>query len=90
MSNYIDYVYCQGVPDYQTKHLFQTNACSGLKSGDIVFADGCGVAAFTVIAVSTVEKESEFDFFIRTMCEDEEVMSLMGKMTTLQYEEEDI
>lgn len=90
MSNYIDYVYCQGAPDYQTKHLFQTNAGSGLKAGDIVFADGCGVAAFTVIAVSTVEKKSEFDSFIRTMCEDEEVMWLTGKMTTLQYEEEDI
>ena len=90
MSNYIDYVYCQGVPDYQTKHLFQTHAWSELKAGDIVFADEYGVAAFTVIAVSTVEKESEFDFFIRTMCEDEEVMWLMGKMTTLQYEEEDI
>lgn len=90
MSDFIDYVYCRGVPDYQTKHLFQTNACSGLKAGDIVFSDGCGVAAFTVIAVSTVEKESEVDSFIRTMCEDEEVMWLMGKMTTLQYEEEDI
>lgn len=90
MSDFIDYVYCQGVPDYQTKHLFQTHAGSELKTGDIVFADGYGVAAFTVIAVSTVEKESEFDFFIRTMCEDEEVMWLTRKMTTLQYEEEDI
>jgi hypothetical protein len=55
-----------------------------------VFSDGCGVAAFTVIAVSTVEKESEVDSFIRTMCEDKKVMWLTGKMTTLQYEEEDI
>ena len=90
MSDFIDYVYCRGVSDYQTKHLFQTNACSGLKAGDIVFADGCGVAAFTVIAVSTVEKESEVDSLIRTMCEDKKVMWLTGKMTTLQYEEEDI
>lgn len=84
MSDFIDYVYCYGVPDYQTKHLFQTNACSGLKAGDIVFADGCGVAAFTVIAVSTVEKESEFDFFIRTMCGDGEVRRLTGKMIAFE------
>lgn len=84
MSDFIDYVYCRGVPDYQTKHLFQTNACSGLKAGDIVFADGYGVAAFTVIAVSTVEKESEFDSFIRTMCEDEEVMWLTRKQVEVK------
>jgi hypothetical protein len=88
MSDFIDYVYCQGVDGYQTKHLFQTNACSGLKAGDIVFADGCGVAAFTVIAVSAVEKESEFDFFIRTMCEGGEVRRLTGKMITFEDEED--
>ena len=88
MSNFIDYVYCQGVDGYQTKHLFQTDACSGLKAGDIVFADGCGVAAFTVIAVSTVEKESEFDFFIRTLCRDKEVRRLTGKMITFEDEED--
>jgi len=84
MSNYIDYVYCQGVPDYQTKHLFQTHAWSELKAGDIVFADEYGVAAFTVIAVSTVEKESEVDSFIRTMCEDEEVMWLTRKQVEVK------
>lgn len=84
MSNYIDYVYCQGVPDYQTKHLFQTHAWSELKAGDIVFADEYGVAAFTVIAVSTVEKESEVDSFIRTMCEDEEVMWLTRKQVEIK------
>ena len=88
MSDFIDYVYCQGVDGYQTKHLFQTKAWSGIEAGDIVFADGCGVAAFTVIAVSTAEKESEFDFFIRTLCGDKEVMWLMGKMIMLQYEED--
>lgn len=88
MSDFIDYVYCQGVPDYQTKHLFKTNAGSGLKAGDIVFADGCGVAAFTVIAVSTVEKESEFDFFIRTLCGGGEVRRLTGKMITFEDEED--
>ena len=80
----IDYVYCQGVPDYQTKHLFQTHAWSELKAGDIVFADEYGVAAFTVIAVSTVEKESEVDSFIRTMCEDEEVMWLTRKQVEIK------
>ena len=84
MIDFIDYVYCRGVPDYQTKHLFKTNAGSGLKAGDIVFADGCGVAAFTVIAVSTVEKESEVDSFIRTMCEDEEVMWLTRKQVEIK------
>ena len=88
MSDFIDYVYCQGVDGYQTKHLFQTDAGSGLKAGDIVFADGCGVAAFTVIAVSTVEKESEFDSFIRTMCEDKKVMWLTGKMVNFEGEED--
>ena len=88
MSDFIDYVYCHGVDGYQTKNLFQTNACSGLKAGDIVFADGCGVAAFTVIAVSTVEKESEFDSLIRTMCEDEGVRRLTGKMITFEDEED--
>lgn len=88
MSDFIDYVYCQGVDGYQTKHLFQTNALSGLKAGDIVFADGCGVAAFTVIAVSTVEKESEFDFFIRKLCGDGEVRKLTGKMITFEDEED--
>ena len=88
MIDFIDYVYCQGVDGYQTKHLFQTDACSGLKAGDIVFADGCGVAAFTVIAVSTVEKESEFDFFIRTMCGGGEVRRLTGKMITFEDEED--
>jgi len=88
MIDFIDYVYCQGVHDYQTKHLFQTNACSGLKAGDIVFADGCGVAAFTVIAVSTVEKESEFDSFIRTLCGGGEVRRLTGKMITFEDEED--
>jgi len=84
MSDFIDYVYCQGVDGYQTKHLFQTNAWSGLKAEDIVFADGCGVAAFTVIAVSTVEKESEFDSFIRTLCGGGEVRRLTGKMITFE------
>lgn len=88
MSNLIDYVYCQGVDGYQTKHLFQADAGRGIKAGDIVFADGCGVAAFTVIAVSTVERESEFDFFIRTLCEDEEVRRLTGKMITFEDEED--
>ena len=84
MSDFIDYVYCRGVPDYQTKHLFQTHAWSELKAGDIVFADEYGVAAFAVIAVSTVEKESEVDSFIRTMCEDEEVMWLTRKQVEIK------
>ena len=88
MSDFIDYVYCQGVDGYQTKHLFQTDAGSGLETGDIVFADGCGVAAFTVIAVSTTIKGSEFDFFIRTMCEDKKVMWLTGKMVNFEGEED--
>ena len=88
MSDYIDYVYCQEVDGYQTKHLFQTHAWSELKTGDIVFADGCGVAAFTVIAVITIEKGSEFDSFARTLCEDEEVMWLTGKMVVLECEED--
>lgn len=84
MSDFIDYVYCQGVPDYQTKHLFQTHAWSELKTGDIVFADGYGVAAFTVITVNTVRKGSAFDSFIRTMCEDEEVMWLTRKQVEVK------
>ena len=88
MSNYIDYVYCQGVPDYQTKHLFQTDAGSGLEAGDIVFAAGCGSAAFNVLAVRTIEKGSELEAFVRTLCGDKEVMWLMGKMIMLQYEED--
>ena len=88
MSDFIDYVYCQGVPDYQTKHLFQTDACSGLKAGDIVFADGCGVAAFAVIAVRTIEKGSEFDFFVCALCGDKEVRRLTGKMITFEDEED--
>ena len=83
MSDFIDYVYCQGEDG-----LFQTDAWSGLKAGDIVFADGCGVAAFTVIAVSTVEKESEFDSFIRTLCGGGEVRRLTGKMVTFEDEED--
>ena len=71
MSNYIDYVYCQGVPDYQTRHLFQTKAWSGIEAGNIVFAAGYGVAAFTVIAVSTVEGDGE-------------VRRLTGKMITFE------
>ena len=88
MSDFIDYVYCQGVDGYQTKHLFQTKAWSGIEAGNIVFAAGCGVAAFTVIAAITIEKGSEFEAFVRTLCEDEEVMWLTGKMVVLACEED--
>ena len=88
MSDFIDYVYCQGVDGYQTKHLFQTDAGSGLEAGDIVFAEGCGSAAFNVLAVRTIEKGSELEAFVRTLCGDKEVMWLMGKMIMLQYEED--
>ena len=54
MCDFIDYVYCQGVDGYQTKHLFQADAGSGLEAGDIVFAAGCGSAAFNVLAVKTI------------------------------------
>ena len=88
MSNFIDYVYCQGVDGYQTNHLFQTDAGSGIETGDIVFAEGCGSAAFNVLAVRTIEKGSELEAFVRTLCGDKEVMWLMGKMIMLQYEED--
>lgn len=88
MSDFIDYVYCQGEGGYQTKHLFQTKAWSGIEAGNIVFAAGWGVDAFTVIAVITIEKGTEFDSFIRTMCEDEEVMWLTGKIVVLECEED--
>lgn len=88
MSDFIDYVYCHGVPDYQTKHLFQTNAYSGLKAGDIVFAAGCGSAAFNVLAVRTIRRRSELESFVRTLYEGKEVRWLTGKMITFEDEED--
>ena len=88
MSNFIDYVYCQGVDGYQTKHLFQTEAWSGIEAGDVVFAAGCGSAAFTVLAVKTIEKGSELEAFVRTLCGDKEVRKLTGKMITFEDEED--
>ena len=86
MSNYIDYVYCQEVDDYQipgqTKHLFQTDAGSGLEAGDIVFAAGCGSAAFNVLAVRTIRIGSELEAFVRTLCGGGGVRRLTGKMIT--------
>jgi hypothetical protein len=88
MSDFIDYVYCQGVDGYQTKHLFQTKAWSGIEAGNIVFAAGCGVAAFTVIAVITIEKGSELEAFVRTLCGGDEVRRLTGKIVVLECEED--
>lgn len=84
MSNYIDYVYCQGAPDYQTKQLFQTDAESGIEAGDIVFVAGCGLAAFNVLAVRTIRKGSELEAFVRTLCGDEEVMWLTRKQVEVK------
>ena len=88
MSNYIDYVYCQGVDGYQTKHLFQTDAGSGLEAGDIVFAAGCGSAAFNVLAVRTIRIGSELEAFVRTLCGGGGVRRLTGKMMTFEDEED--
>lgn len=91
MSDFIDYVYCQGVDGYQTKHLFQTDAGSGIEAGDVVFAAGCGSAAFTVLAVKTIEKGSELEAFVRTLCGlcvGGEVRRLTGKMITFEDEED--
>ena len=88
MSDFIDYVYCQGVDGYQTKHLFQTDAGSGIEAGDIVFAAGCGSAAFNVLAVRTIRNGSELEAFVRTLCGDKEVLRLAGKMVTFEYEED--
>lgn len=88
MSDFIDYVYCQEADGYQTKHLFQADAGRGIKAGDIVFADGCGVAAFTVIAVRTIEKGSELEDFVHTLCGDGEVRRLTGKMIMFEDEED--
>lgn len=88
MSNYIDYVYCQEVDGYQTKHLFQTEAWSGIEAGDVVFAAGCGSAAFTVLAVKTIEKGSELESFVFALCGGGEVRRLTGKMITFEDEED--
>ena len=88
MNNYIDYVYCQGAPDYQTKQLFQTDAESGIEAGDIVFVAGCGLAAFNVLAVRTIRKGSELEAFVRTLCGGGEVRRLTGKMITFEDEED--
>lgn len=87
MSNYIDYVYCQGVDGYQTKHLFQTTAWS-INVGDVVFAEGCGTAAFNVLAVKTIEKGSELESFVCALCGGGEVRRLTGKMITFEDEED--
>lgn len=88
MSDFIDYVYCQGVDGYQTKHLFQAKAWSNIKVGDVVFAAGCGVAAFNVLAVKTIEKGSELESFVCALCGDKEVRRLTGKMITFEDEED--
>lgn len=88
MSNFIDYVYCQGVDGYQTKHLFQTEAWSGIEAGDIVFAEGCGSAAFNVLAVRTIEKGSDLEAFVCALCGGGEVRRLTGKMITFEDEED--
>ena len=84
MSDFIDYVYCQGVDGYQTKHLFQTKAWSNIKVGDVVFAAGCGSAAFNVLAVRTIRNGSELEAFVRTLCGGGEVRRLTGKMITFE------
>lgn len=88
MSDFIDYVYCQGVDGYQTKHLFQTKAWSNVKVGDVVFAAGSGSAAFNVLAVKTIEKGSELESFVFALCGGGEVRRLTGKMITFEDEED--
>lgn len=88
MSDFIDYVYCQEADGYQTKHLFKTTAWSNINVGDVAFAEGCGTAAFNVLAVKTIEKGSELESFVCALCGGREVRRLAGKMVTFEDEED--